>query len=200
MTAALSLGVMSACSSGAQNTSNSVPRNSASNGPMNSNMMNSNAMSGNSGAMNNINSNTAVVQDNFWTNAAQGGLAEVEMSKLAAAKATNAEVKKFAQMMVSDHTKASSELKTLAEKKKVVLPTDLKSGDKSTLEDLKKLSGPEFDKEYVKAMVEAHETDVDLFEDNTDNSDADIKAFTTKTLPTLKKHLEMIKNIQSKMK
>lgn len=169
--------------------------NSRTSNSLNTNTMNSNSMS----SSNAISSNTAVVQDNFWTNAARGGLAEVEMAKLALQKSQNADVKNFAQMMVTDHTKANSELKTLAAKKNVTLPTDLGS-HQSTLDDLTKLSGAEFDKEYVSAMVDDHETDVDLFEDNTDNSDADIKAFTTKTLPTLKKHLEMIKGIQSKMK
>jgi putative membrane protein len=62
------------------------------------------------------------------------------------------------------------------------------------------LSGADFDKAYVDAMVDDHKEDVEFFDDNTDNSDADIKAFTTKTLPTLKKHLEMINGIKAKMK
>ena len=161
------------------------------------NSMNSNTTS--STTATNANSNTALVQDNFWTKAAQGGMAEVELAKIALQKSQNADVKKFAQMMVTDHTKANDELKALAAKKSVVLPTDIGS-HKSTMDDLSKLSGADFDKAYVKAMVEDHEEDVDLFDDNTDNSDADIKAFTTKTLPTLKSHLETIKGIQSKMK
>jgi putative membrane protein len=166
------------------------------------NMNNRGANSTNSNPINstvNANSNTAVVQNNFWSKAAQGGMAEVELAKLALQKSQNADVKKFAQMMVTDHTKANDELKALAAKRNVVLPTDIGS-HKSTLDDLTKLSGADFDKKYVEAMVEDHEEDVDLFEDNTDNSDADIKAFTTKTLPTLKSHLESIKKIQSKMK
>jgi putative membrane protein len=145
------------------------------------------------------NSNTAVVQDNFWTTAAQGGMAEVELGKLALQKSQNADVKKFAQMMITDHTKANYELKALAAKKNIVLPTDI-GGHKSTLDDLSKLSGAEFDKEYVEAMVDDHEEDVDFFEDKSNNSDADLKAFAAKTLPTLKSHLEAIKAIQSKMK
>lgn len=161
------------------------------------NSMNSNTVSSTTGT--NASSNTAVMQDNFWTKAAQGGMAEVELAKLALQKSQNADVKKFAQTMVTDHTKANDELKALAAKKSVVLPTDIGS-HKSTMDDLSKLSGADFDKAYVAAMVDDHEEDVDLFDDNTDNSDADIKAFTTKTLPTLKSHLEMIKGIQSKLK
>ena len=157
------------------------------------NSMNSNSMSSTA------NGNTAVVQDNFWAKAAQGGMAEVELGKLALQKSTNADVKKFAQMMVTDHTKANDELKSLAAKKNVTLPTDLGS-HKSTLDDLNGKTGADFDKAYVEAMVDDHETDVALFEDNTDNSDPDIKAFATKTLPTLKSHLETIKGIQSKVK
>lgn len=181
---------------GSSNTNISTNRTNS----MNSNMSNSNMMNSNmSNTTSMTNSNMAVVVDNFWINAAQGGMAEVELAKLALQKSQNPEVKKFAQMMVTDHSKANSELKALAAKKNVVLPTDMGS-HKSTMDDLSKLSGAEFDKAYVEAMIEDHETDVDLFEDNTTNSDADIKAFTTKTLPTLKSHLEMIKGIQGKMK
>jgi putative membrane protein len=165
------------------------------------NSTNGNSMSTNttSSAVNANSGDTAVVQDNFWTKAAQGGMAEVELSKAALQKSTNAEVKKFAQMMVADHTKANDELKSLAAKKSVVLPADLGS-HKSTLDDLNTKTGADFDKAYVDAMVKDHENTVDLFEDNTGNADADIKAFTTKTLPTVKSHLEMIKGIQSKIK
>lgn len=200
MSAAL---LLSGCGDGNQSTTNTA-RNASSNSVMNTNMntnMNSNSAM-NSNMMSNVNSNsTATVQDNFWTNAAQGGMAEVELGKLAASKATNAEVKQFAQMMVSDHTKANAELKTLAAKKNVVLPTEMSSSHKSTMEDLNKLTGAEFDKAYVDAMVEDHEDDVELFQDKSeDSSDPDVKAFATKTLPTLKKHLDTIKAIQAKMK
>lgn len=175
------------------NTTNSVTTTSP---PMSSNMMNSNTT--NSTSM--TNSNTAVVQDNFWMNAAQSGMAEVELGRLAAQKATNAEVKKFAQMMVADHTKANDELKALAAKNNVKLPTELDSTHKSMLEKLQGLSGAEFNWAYVEGQIDDHETAVDLMEDNTDNSNADIKAFATKSLPIMRSHLEMVRGIQSKMK
>jgi putative membrane protein len=166
----------------------------------NTNSVNTNSSVNNNSTVTNTNSNsTAGMQDNFWSNAAQGGMAEVELGKIAVQKAQNAEVKKFAQMMITDHSKANEELKALATKRNVVLPADIGS-HKSTIDDLSKLSGAEFDKAYVKAMVDDHEEDVEFFEDKTTSSDADIKAFTTKTLPVLKKHLEAIKAIQGKMK
>jgi len=172
--------------------------NSGNSNTMNSNMTNAN-MANSTGATN-ANSNTAVVQDNFWTKAATSGLAEVELGKLAAQKAQNPEVKKFAQMMVADHTKANDELKALATKKSVMIPTVLDSSHQSLLQKLQGLSGADFDKAYVEGQVDDHETAVDLMEDNADNSDADIKAFAAKTLPVVQSHLKMIQGIQGKMK
>ena len=146
------------------------------------------------------NSNAAAIENSFYTSAARGGLAEVEMGKLAQAKATNPEVKKFAQLMVTDHTKANDELKTLASAKNLTLPTEISSSQRSTIEELNGLSGAEFDRTYVNEMVEDHEADVQLFEDQAENGgDAEVKAFAAKTLPTLKKHLELIKDIQSRL-
>lgn len=151
-------------------------------------------------AANAVSRATTASADDFLEEAAGGGLAEVEMGKLAASKAQNAEVKKFGQMMVADHTKANAELKALAAKKNIKVPADA-SSHRSTIEELKQLIGADFDKAYVKAMVDDHETDVDAFQKQADNAtDPDVKAFATKTLPTLKKHLEAIKAIQAKMK
>lgn len=137
--------------------------------------------------------------EDFMKKAAQGGMAEVELGKLAAQKGQNAEVKSYGQMMVADHGKANTELKALAAKKNVTLPADL--GSHATVhEKLKTMSGAEFDKTYVDAMVDDHETTVSEFQKQADSSaDADVKAFAAKALPTLKAHLEKIKAIQAKM-
>ena len=136
----------------------------------------------------------------FMNDAAPGGMAEVELGKLAAAKAQNAEVKIFGQKMVEDHSKANEELKQLAAQKKVTLPPDVMPKHKEIMDKLSKLSGADFDKEYVKAMVEAHEKDVAAFENVSKTAaDADVKAFATKRLPSLKMRLEMIKGMAAKM-
>ena len=161
--------------------------------------MNSNA----SNSMMNSNSNKSVssADKGFMDNAAQGGMAEVKMGELAVSKAANADVKKFGQQMVDDHTKANTELKTLAGGKNVTLPTDVNAEQKETFDKLSKLSGAAFDKEYVKDMVEDHEKDVAEFQKQTTAAeDSDVKSFATKTLPTLKSHLDMIKDINGKMK
>ncbi len=136
----------------------------------------------------------------FMNDAAPGGMAEVELGKLAAKQAASNDVKQFGQKMVEDHSKAGDELKQLAAQKKVVLPSDIMPVHKQLMEKLSKLSSADFDKEYVKAMVEAHEKDVAAFENVSKTAaDADVKSFATKTLPTLKMHLEMIKAMADKM-
>ncbi len=136
----------------------------------------------------------------FMNSAAPGNMAEVELGKMASTKAASNDVKQFGQKMVEDHSKANDELKQLAAQKKVMLPPDVMPGHKQLMEKLSKLSGADFDKEYVAAMVEAHEKDVAAFENVSKTAaDADVKAFATKTLPTLKMHLEMIKAMADKM-
>ncbi|MEJ7862018.1 MAG: DUF4142 domain-containing protein [Pyrinomonadaceae bacterium] len=136
----------------------------------------------------------------FMNDAAPGSMAEVELGKMAAGKSPNAEVKAFGQKMVEDHSKAGEELKQIAAQKKVTLPPDVMPVHKQLMEKLSKVSGADFDKEYVKAMVEAHEKDVAAFENASKTAaDADVKSFATKTLPTLKMHLEMIKAMAGKM-
>lgn len=145
--------------------------------------------------------NVSSADTEFMNKAAQGGMAEVELGKMASTKAQNAEVKQFGQQMTADHTRANNELKTLAAGKNVTLPTDVGATHKATMDKLSKLSGAEFDREYVKAMVEDHEKDVAEFQKQADGgTNADVKAFAAKTLPTLKMHLEMIKGMQSKLK
>jgi len=137
--------------------------------------------------------------DDFMATAARSGMAEVEMGKLAAQKATDPEVKKFGQTMVTEHTAANNELKTLAGKKNVTLPTDLGT-HQSDLDTLKNASGADFDRSYVKLMVNEHENDVEAFQAQADKSaDPDVKAFAAKTLPTLKKHLESIRTISDRI-
>ena len=148
----------------------------------------------------NLGSNPTDAQG-FATRAAQGGMAEVELGRLASQKAQNAEVKKFGQMMVQDHTNANTELKSLAGKKNITLPTALDAEHKAVMDKLQGLSGAEFDKAYMDAMVEDHEKTIDLFQAQADDGDdADMKAFASKTLPKLKQHLEMAESINGKLK
>lgn len=136
----------------------------------------------------------------FMNTAAPGGMAEVELGRLALKQAAGSEVKEFAQKMITDHSKAGRKLEALATKKNVTLPSTLTPQQKQTMEKLTKLSGPDFNRAYVSAMVMAHEKDVAAFQNVAKNgTDADVKAFAAGTLPTLEKHLQMIKALANKM-
>jgi putative membrane protein len=134
----------------------------------------------------------AVVEDDakFAVDAANGGMTEVELSKLAQTKSTNAKVKEFADAMVADHGKANDELKAIAATKNITLPDSLSADSKSAWNDLSKKSGAEFDKAYVDKMFADHKSTVDMFESASKNlKDPELKAFVDKTLPTIKGHL-----------
>jgi putative membrane protein len=128
----------------------------------------------------------------FVMDAAKGGMAEVELGKLAQDKASNDQVKNFGKRMVDDHSKANDELQTLAKNKNITLPTDLDPKDKALKDRLSKLSGPAFDHAYMSAMLQDHKKDVSEFKaESTSGHDPDVKAFASKTLPTLEDHLKV---------
>jgi putative membrane protein len=137
----------------------------------------------------------------FVMKAAQGGMTEVQLGQLAADKATLREVKDFGSKMVTDHGKANDELKSIAGSKGITLPDKLDAKHQAMVDKMNGLSGAAFDKAYVDAMVGAHKKDNALFtQEASSGQDADIKAFAAKTDETVKMHLSMIQDIQSKMK
>jgi len=136
----------------------------------------------------------------FLKTAAEGGMAEVELGKLASEKASSDEVKQFGQRMVTDHSKANEELKQVATSKGVDVPKNLNAKHKATRDRLAKLSGADFDKAYMKDMVQDHEKDVSEFRaESTKAKDSEVKGFASKTLPTLEEHLSQAKSIAPKV-
>lgn len=136
----------------------------------------------------------------FAQNAAMAGMAEVKLGQLALEKSNNDDIKKFAQMMVDDHTKANDELKSMAQSKSIELPTDIGKHQKD-YDKLSKLSGTEFDKEYADGMVKDHKEVVSMFEKEANKGDdPDTKAWAAKTLPTLQMHLQHAQDLQKMMK
>jgi putative membrane protein len=133
--------------------------------------------------------------DTFVMKVAKGGMAEVELGKLAAEKASTDAVKKFGQRMVDDHGKANDELKTLAQGKNITLPSEIGPEEKALRDRLVKLSGPAFDQAYMKAMVSDHVKDVNEFKmEAKSGKDPEVKAWAAKTLPTLEEHLKMARD------
>lgn len=133
----------------------------------------------------------------FMEQAAVGGLMEVEAGKLAESQSTNAAVKDFAAMMIKDHSKANQELKGIASKKTFTLPAALPPAEKNHLDEMKKLSGAEFDKHYIGMMVTDHQKTVALFEAGGKNADKEVSAFANKTLPVIQAHYKKATELQT---
>jgi putative membrane protein len=149
----------------------------------------------------NMNPAAPVTEDdaNWAVEVANAGMTEVELSKLAQDKATSQRLKDFANMMVTDHTKAGDQLKQLAASKNITLPAGLSDKSQKKLDDLNKKTGADFDKAYRDDMLDDHKDAVDKFQKaSNDLKDADLKSFATQTLPTLQMHLDSIKAITGK--
>lgn len=127
----------------------------------------------------------------FVLDAAKGGMAEVELGRMAAERAKSDEVKKFAQRMVDDHSKANDQLKTIAEAKGITLPSEIGAQEKATMKRLEKLNGAAFDRAYMQTMVGDHVKDVNEFKKESNaGRDPQVKSFASSTLPTLEEHLQ----------
>ncbi|HYV13813.1 MAG TPA: DUF4142 domain-containing protein [Pyrinomonadaceae bacterium] len=153
----------------------------------NRNSRNSNAMGEQTGMAN------MTAQDrNFIMDAAMGGLQEVELGRMATQQGASDAVKQFGQRMVDDHSKANQELMNLAQGKGITLPTTLDEKHQKEMTKFSGMTGADFDREYTKLMVSDHRKDVSEFEkESTRGTDADLKEFATRTLPTLQEHLKM---------
>jgi putative membrane protein len=136
----------------------------------------------------------------FLKNAAEGGNTEVEGSKVALAQSGSADVKTFAQMMVDDHGKAGAELKTLADQKGVKVSDTPSITQKTSIKVLSERKGSSFDQHYADSIgVKDHQDTIKLFQKEVDKgSDADVKAWASKTLPTLQHHLEAAQALKAK--
>jgi putative membrane protein len=138
----------------------------------------------------------------FMLTAAQGGLAEVAAARVALDHASSDAVKQYAQKMVDDHTANNAELMQLAATKGVTLPTATDAKHQAELDKLSKLSGAQFDAEYVKnSGVKDHEAMEKLMtKESSGGKDADAKAFAAKTLPAVQSHLQMARDMETSMK
>ena len=132
----------------------------------------------------------------FVTKAAQGGLMEVAAGNLAAKRALDPAVKAFGQKMVTDHTAANEKLKSLADSKQMPLPDAVSPEENAALAKLESLVGTDFDKTYSQMMVKDHVEDISEFEKEVkQGQDADVKSFAENTLPTLRHHLMLARQL-----
>ncbi|HET9835190.1 MAG TPA: DUF4142 domain-containing protein [Rhodanobacteraceae bacterium] len=132
----------------------------------------------------------------FARKAAQGGMAEVAMGKLAESHAQSADVKAFGQKMVQDHSAANDKLKAVAEQEHIQLPTQPSSKDQSTINRLSSLHGAAFDKAYTRTMLKDHEKDIAEFKQEArQGGGSPVQSFAKATLPTLEQHLQMARQL-----
>ena len=125
----------------------------------------------------------------FMKKAAKGGMMEVTMGQVAEQKAQSDDVKSFGKRMVTDHSKANDELKSIASKKGIQLPSKEHSAKWTS------------DKDYMDMMVKDHEKDLAEFkEEATGGSDPDVKKFADDTAKVVQEHLDQAKEIQGKLK
>ena len=139
-------------------------------------------------------SNTSLASGDrdFMMKAAQSDVAEIRGGQAAKEKASSDAVKRFADKMVTDHTKTSGQMKAMAESRSVALPTTPSAKDERDMKKMSGMSGADFDRAYMDSQVRAHRDAVSLFKkESKSGKDAELKSFAANTLPALEEHLKM---------
>jgi putative membrane protein len=136
----------------------------------------------------------------FVKEAAIGGMAEVELGKLAEQNAQNDQVKQFGTRMVRDHGAGNNELGMVASGKSVVLPDRLDQKHMQTRDKLAKMKGAEFDRAYMREMVEDHDKDLKAFRQHAQSAaDPDLKNFAQKMVPVIEEHDKLAHDIMKSL-
>ena len=131
----------------------------------------------------------------FMMTAAHSDQNEIQQSKMALAKGVTGAAKEMANKMIADHTKSTADLKQIAAKKGVTLPTDMDADHKAMAPTMEKLSGKAFEQQYIKQMVADHQKTANtMAAHQTMTKDPAIQGFITKTLPVVESHLQMATN------
>jgi putative membrane protein len=162
------------------------------------NRMDTTGMNGN---MNNTGTPFDPSDTTFVMKAAMGGQEEVDLGNLASQQAASERVKAFGSMMVRDHTNANQELMNLANSHGMNVSSTLPTNMQKDKTSLSSKQGAAFDKAYMNMMVSDHRKDIAEFEKASKNAkDAQLKDFATRTLPTLKMHLDSAIAVQKSLK
>jgi putative membrane protein len=128
----------------------------------------------------------------FVIRATLGGAAEIELAQVAEQKTRNDAVREFARHMIRDHSRADEALGKLAEADGIPVPEEPDAKQREIRDGLSRLSGPEFDIEYLRVQVQNHQRMAQLMEyEIGSGADAQVQGFAAATLPTVFKHLAM---------
>ncbi len=140
------------------------------------------------------------VDQTFVREVAEANLIEVELGRLANEKADNVRVREFGQKMVQDHTDANRELQQIARGQGIEIPTTLPQNLRRHVDELSRLNGAEFDRKFISKMVEDHQKVIQKFETvGRNGQNGAIREFANETLPHLREHLHMAKEIQGQL-
>lgn len=183
----------------AQQTETNTTRRATGEGPMNRDTANRNSMDRD---RDRDRGGEKISAEEFAKKAGAGGAAEVEMGKLGAQKATNAEVKAYAQKMVADHSKTNKELMSAAKAKGVEVPTEPDMMHKGMAKKFEHQEGDhDFNHDFMQQMVRDHKAQIELFKAAANDStlDPEFRALARKTLPTLEEHLEHAQQLEAKL-
>lgn len=135
-------------------------------------------------------------QTEFLNTAASKGLGEVKCAQIALARSGDAKVRELAAMLVKDHSAANLELKGIAEKLGITVPSELNEKTRKKLGELEKKTGKDFDTSFLNGMAVSHRKGITLFEEGAKVSKAEpVLTFIEKTLPTLRHHANKIKEL-----
>ena len=136
----------------------------------------------------------------FVNKAATGGIAEVELGRIATQRAARPSVRSFGERMVTDHGRSNADLASLARSKGIEAPTALEPSQQAVRDRLSALNGNDFDRAYMSEMVRDHTEDIALFERAAETStDPELKAWAAQSLPMLREHLALARQVNSEV-
>jgi putative membrane protein len=143
---------------------------------------------------------SAPSDQSFVTQAAQDGMTEVQLGKLAQEKSQNSSIQSFGSRMVKDHSQANDDLASIAKAKNLTVPTSLDAKHQKMVEQMSSKSGAAFDAAYTRDMASDHTKAVKLFTSESNSKDSDLAGFAKKTLPTLKDHKKMADDLVTQVR
>lgn len=137
----------------------------------------------------------------FFITIAEIDLAEIEIAKLAELKTSNAVVKQYAQQLIKNHTQSNAELKTLADKRQLAIPTSITDEGKEKYVNLDKKTGLDFDKAFINAMIDDHKKAIKKMEEASQDNDKDqtVKEWASNKIAGLTDHLQQAKMLKEKL-
>jgi putative membrane protein len=131
----------------------------------------------------------------FARKAAEDGMLEVELGKLAALRAEHPKVREFGKKMSAEHQQANDALKAAANQSGITVPAQPGAEQQAMIDRLSKLSGAEFDAAYMQEMVAGHEKVAESLRAQAANPDSEVGRWAANTLPKVEAHLRHARSL-----